>query len=105
MMAPSYSEVGASEIPGAVHNDFIIGRDDTIQAVVIYPDVTYGRLGLYALPYYGTGFDPGADRYTLPYTADEIAELDVFIVPQQEQQAEQETGQQPTGKQDQTQQK
>lgn len=65
--------------------------------------------GPYALPYYGTGFKPGADRYTVPYTADGIAEIDIFVLPQQEQQAEQqpeeETGQQLAGTQSQTQQK
>lgn len=66
-------------------DDIIIGPDDTVQAVVIYPDVTYGRAGPYALPYYGTGFDPGVDRYVVPYTPEEIAELDVFVLPAREQ--------------------
>lgn len=100
-----YAYVGGDVRYGWV-DDVIIGRDDTIQAIVVYPDMTYRRPGPYALPYYGTGFEPGADRYTIPYTADEIAELDVFVLPQQVQpQSEQKTGQQPAGKQGQTQQK
>jgi sporulation protein YlmC with PRC-barrel domain len=60
--------------------DLIFSRDGQIEAVVVYPDVTYGMGRPYAYPYYGynRGFDPGADTYALPYTQSEVAELGPF---------------------------
>lgn len=67
-------------------DDVIISRQGEIQAVVVQPDVTYGVGGPYAWPYYGFdyAFDPGQNYYELPYTEDEIADLDVFDYNQME---------------------
>jgi sporulation protein YlmC with PRC-barrel domain len=61
--------------------DIIVGRDGAPQAVIVVPDVRYGRGGYYAYPYYGTyaaGWTPGLDYYGLPYSMDEVSGLDPF---------------------------
>lgn len=64
---------------GMVH-DLVFSKDGEVEAVLVNPDVGYGRGGPYAYPYYGyeRGFEPGADTYRLPYTQKEIAELGPF---------------------------
>ena len=62
--------------------DLVLNQDGEIQAIVVYPDVGYGVGAPYAYPYYGYdagfGFDPGSDRYQMPYAESEIAELGPF---------------------------
>ena len=63
-------------------DDIVIDRQGKVQAVVVYPDVTYGVGRPYAYPYYGyaddPAFDPGAESYDLPYTLSEVQELGPF---------------------------
>lgn len=57
-------------------NDVIIA-DGRVQAVVVNPDVSYGR-GYYAYPYYSPyayGYGP---YYDLPYGADEVGAMEPF---------------------------
>ncbi len=70
-------------------DDVIFTDDGTLQSVIVYPDVTYRRTGPYALPYRGPryGYEPGSDRYVLPYSPEEIAEMDIFVMPEQRGQA------------------
>ena len=60
----------------------IISKDGELKAVIVRPDVGYGRMnGYYSYPYYGygTGYDyawtPGNDHYDLPFGKTDIAHL------------------------------
>jgi len=62
--------------------DLIISKDGDIKAVIVRPDVGYGRMGgYYAYPYYGYGmgydyaWNPGNDYYELPFGKTDIAHL------------------------------
>lgn len=60
--------------------DLIFSEDGEVEAILVYPDVTFGEGGPAPYPFYGydDGFDPGSDTYELPYTADEIQKLGPF---------------------------
>lgn len=60
--------------------DLIFDQAGKLQSVVIVPAVPFGTPGYYAYPYYGYdyGYDPGSDTYALPYTRDQITELEPF---------------------------
>ena len=68
-------------------NDAIIGTDGTIKAVVVQPDVRVTRaprpVALPFLPEEGR-FDPSMYYYQVPFSADAVAELDVFFYEQME---------------------
>lgn len=60
--------------------DLIISKDGELKAVIVNPDVGYGRYGgYYAYPYYGYGYgygwDPGHHSYDLPFGKTDIAGL------------------------------
>lgn len=62
--------------------DLIISRTGLLKAVIIKPDVGWGRRdGYYAYPYYGYGmgydyaWNPGNDYYDLPFGRTDIANL------------------------------
>jgi len=58
--------------------DLIISKDGELKAVIVSPDRGYvGYGGYYAYPYYGygTGWDPGYDRYDMPFGKTDIAAL------------------------------
>jgi len=62
--------------------DLIISKDGELKAVIVRPDIGYGRMnGYYSYPYYGygTGYDyawtPGNDHYDLPFGKTDIAHL------------------------------
>jgi len=58
--------------------DLIISKDGELKAVIVNPDVGYGRYGgYYAYPYYGYGYgwDPGHHYYDLPFGKTDIAGL------------------------------
>lgn len=66
-------------------SDIVFDMSGQVSAVIVSPSYGYGarygsRYGYYAYPYYGYGygyeFEPGADRYRMPYTTDEVAEVD-----------------------------
>jgi sporulation protein YlmC with PRC-barrel domain len=62
-------------------NDLIFDQQGQLQSVVVTPDVTYGTPGYYAYPYASYGgydYDPGLDVYELPYTQDQIGDLEPF---------------------------
>ena len=68
-------------------SDVVFNDQGEVQAVIINPSYTYGArygrpYGYYAYPYYGYGtgygFAPGREYYNMPYTGDEIAELEPF---------------------------
>ena len=63
-----------------VVDDIIISREGEITAVIVAPDVAYGRTGPRAYPYYGYdyGFDPAANLYSLPYTEAETLDREAF---------------------------
>lgn len=56
----------------------LILHDGKIAAVVVGPDVTWGRPGLYAYPYYAAGWHPGSEFYDLPYERAEADALEPF---------------------------
>jgi hypothetical protein len=68
-------------------NDAIIGTDGMVKAVVVHPDVRVTRaprpVALPFLPDEGR-FDPALYYYQLPFSADEVTELDVFFYDQME---------------------
>jgi sporulation protein YlmC with PRC-barrel domain len=68
-------------------DDAIIGADGTIKAVVVQPDVRVTRaprpVALPFLPEEGR-FDPSMYFYQVPFSADAVAELDVFFYDQME---------------------
>lgn len=57
--------------------DDVIVRDGSIAAVVVQPDVGWGRPNAYAYPYYGygSGWTPGSPYYDLPYQRGDIEGL------------------------------
>lgn len=59
--------------------DDIIVKNDQVAAVVVSPDAGWGT-GPYAYPYYGYGYGwrPTAPYYDLPYTEEEVADLETF---------------------------
>lgn len=59
--------------------DLII-QNGKLAAVVVAPDVTWGKRGLYAYPYYGYGYGwyPGLAYYDLPYTREDIGDMTPF---------------------------
>lgn len=59
-------------------NDVII-KDGQIAAVVVSPDARWGA-GPYAYPYYGYGYGwrAGAPYYDMPYTEEDVADLETF---------------------------
>jgi sporulation protein YlmC with PRC-barrel domain len=61
-------------------DDLIISKTGALEAVVIQPDVTYGRYAPYAYPWYGysSGWEPGLGHYGLPYTTADIEGLEPF---------------------------
>jgi hypothetical protein len=61
-------------------DDLIVSKAGDLEAVVIRPDVTYGRYAPYAYPYYGYsfGWEPGLGYYGLPYTTADIDGLEPF---------------------------
>lgn len=72
--------VSLSDYPGYGMVQDLLFQDGQLSAIIVYPDVGYGVGGPYAYPWYGrgTGWEPGARSYDLPYTRDEIAELGPF---------------------------
>jgi sporulation protein YlmC with PRC-barrel domain len=53
--------------------DLMFDRGGQLQAIVVAPDAAYDATGFFAYPYRGgTAFDPGSDRYNLPYAPDEV---------------------------------
>lgn len=79
-----YAYLGGG-VPYGWVRDVIIDREEMrVQAVVVSPDVGYGAPGVYAFPYYDwRGAEgPQAGVYQVPYTAEEIEGLDVFIYPE-----------------------
>ena len=54
-------------------------KDGELKAVIVRPDVGYGRMrGYYAYPYFGYGmgtWTPGNDHYDLPFGKTDIAHL------------------------------
>ncbi len=72
------------EIPYGWVRDAIIDRETmAVRAVVVSPDVGYGAPGLYAFPYDGaqSGDQRELGVYRIPYSAEEISELEIFIYP------------------------
>lgn len=61
----------------------VILKDGKIAATVVEADEAFGG-GYYAYPFYGYdagyGWDPADPYYELPYTEDEVAELDEFEI-------------------------
>lgn len=55
--------------------DDVIIKDGKVASVVVRPDVTWGARGLYAYPYYGYGWNPGLGYYDLPYSREEVGEM------------------------------
>ena len=60
-------------------DDAIIGPEGKVVAVVVVPDVTYGVPGPYAVPFDADAFNPGAEYTVLPYSPEEIQELEVYV--------------------------
>jgi len=58
-------------------NDLLV-KDGKVAAVVVTPDVGYGTGGYRAYPYYGPGWTPGTGYYDMPYSDEEVRELDEF---------------------------
>ncbi|WP_207308917.1 PRC-barrel domain-containing protein [Marinobacter salicampi] len=60
-------------------DNVIFSEDGEIKAVVIESTNNYGG-GTYAYPFYGSdfGWNPGYDAYELPYSEDEVDELEEF---------------------------
>ena len=60
-----------------VVDDLLFDRHGAVKAIVVTPDVGWGRYGRFAYPYYGFnyGYDPSAADYTLPYGENEIMNL------------------------------
>lgn len=60
-------------------NDLVFDKAGALQSVVVNQNSMLGG-GYRAYPYYGYdhGFDPGLDRYQLPYEQNEIDALDLF---------------------------
>lgn len=59
----------------------LIVRDNMLSAVAVRPDVGWtGTRGAFAYPYYGYdyGWYPGSTYYDLPYTAEEVGEVETF---------------------------
>ena len=79
VVAEEVQPIGAMENYGYV-SDVII-KDGRIAATVVDAASTYGP-GYYAYPYFGYGYDrnwePGAEYYDLPYSDEEVGELDEF---------------------------
>ena len=76
-----YARLNGGETPVAYgYVDDIVVVDGAIEAVVVSPDVTWGTPGTYAYPYYGTGYGwgPAYDYYDLPYTEEDIVEMEPF---------------------------
>ena len=73
-----YATLGGEESAGYV-NDMLFDADGKLQSVVVNQSATMGG-GYRAYPYYGyeSGFDPGMDNYDMPYTQDEVGELEPF---------------------------
>lgn len=61
-------------------DDLIFDKSGDVMAIVVSPDLAYGRTGPYAYPFYGYdyGFRPGYAYYPLNYGEDELVELDTF---------------------------
>jgi sporulation protein YlmC with PRC-barrel domain len=62
--------------------DLIISRDGALKAVIVKPDVDYGReMGYYAFPFYGYGmsydyaWNPANDSYDLPFGKTDIVHV------------------------------
>jgi sporulation protein YlmC with PRC-barrel domain len=73
--------VGLTDVPGyGFVDDVIFDKQGQLQAVVVQPDVSWGTPGYYAYPYYGWtyGWHPMLDYYQVPYTKNEVAQLDTF---------------------------
>ena len=58
--------------------DLILSRDGRVEAVVVSPDIGFRERTRKAYPWYGPGYDPQLDRYTLPYDLREIELLGPF---------------------------
>ncbi|WP_207308916.1 PRC-barrel domain-containing protein [Marinobacter salicampi] len=60
-------------------DNIIFSEDGKIEAVVVESTSNYGG-GTYAYPFYGSdyGWNPGYDAYELPYSEDEVDELEEF---------------------------
>ena len=73
-----YTSLGGTTGYGMV-NDLVFDAEGRLQAVVVNQSGAYGG-GYRACPYYGYdhGFDPGADRYELPYADTDIDALEPF---------------------------
>ena len=73
-----YTSLDGSAGYGIV-NDLVFDAEGKLQAVVVNQSGAYGG-GYRAYPYYGYdhGFDPGADRYDLPYADTDIDALEPF---------------------------
>ncbi len=76
--------VELSDVPRyGVVDDVIFDRAGQLQAVLVNRDTRYGApYGPYAYPYYGYGYDrtydPGSSVYILPYTQQELKNLQRF---------------------------
>jgi sporulation protein YlmC with PRC-barrel domain len=70
-------------VPYGWVRDAIISREEmAVQAVVVSPDVGYGAPGVYAFPYYDwRARQPQTDIYRVPYTAEEVEDLQIFVYP------------------------
>lgn len=73
-----YATFGGEGSAGYV-NDLIFDGEGKLQEIVVNQSGAMGG-GYRAYPYYGydAGFEPGMDTYDLPYTEDEIGELEPF---------------------------
>jgi sporulation protein YlmC with PRC-barrel domain len=69
---------GVGTAPYGYVNDIIL-RDGQVAAVVVQPDRAFGT-GYRAYPYYGygTGWDAGAPYYDMPYTREDVGEMEEF---------------------------
>ena len=83
-------------LEGVVHygyvRDLSISKGGELKAVIVRPDVGYGRMsGYYAYPYYGYGmgynyaWNPGNDHYDLPFGKTDIAHLLPFAYSKKQQ--------------------
>lgn len=59
-------------------DDLVFSEAGELAAVVVSSDFGYGQPGLYAYPFYGYGFEPGAPYYELPYSNTEVVDLAPF---------------------------
>lgn len=58
-------------------NDLLV-KGGKVAAVVVTPDVGYGAGGYRAYPYHGPGWTPGTGYYDMPYSGEEVRDLDSF---------------------------